>query len=1047
MKIRDIRIDGFGQFTGTKFGPLERSVTVLYGPNEAGKSTLLEFVRRVLFGFPRKSGKVNPYPALAGGSYGGHITIEGTDGGVYDVRRTTGKSYGGDVALTLATGDMLPESELAKLLGHHSRDVFERVFAFTLDDLYSEDLLRDANVNSQIYSAGMGVTSLPNAVRSIESSRAGIFLKGGSSQKAYEVYSNIEKIDDRLRDVANIATNYGELADRLQQVEVELESLAVRRREIHSRYNRQIALQNAWDGWNDLKSAEQELAGIPAIDTFPADGVNRLEALQERVRAARREYESAEQRVSEGERAADVRVEHEAILEYSADVRRLQNGRTAFHGSVKDLPERETELEGHMRTLAVTMKGLGPDWDDARLEEFDLSLAVRQEISEHGERLRDAFAEYSSRRSRLGQDRAALVEAIDAESKAQLEFEASMTPGLDAEQILQQRNLARATKAQLDEIGRQRQNVRNLQTQLDGLESAATSDGAAGGARTVAAISLVFGFGLLIAGGVLGGTTLYIGAAAGIALAGMGIYVLVSRKSGPMVAGESPLAGPIRESLRRAEADIEDLQSRMMQDAMALGLELIDESSLLAAEAFIDEQEGRLRERTRLNDALEGVKDLVKQRQTRAEESAAGVEDAERQLDPAQREWNEWLSVRGLLETFTPETADVLQSQVELGHSHLEDVRSWQQRIEAIRKDIDEYVEAVELLARAFDVTFDRSDWRTVADAADRLVELMEEVQESVRNRTDAKLELKDAERELEERRSDLQKAEEELDHLLQSGGAEDAEAFRVLAGLSEKRTELEEKARAALDRLQRISGPGKPLENLKVDLADTDSQSIADEIDGLEEERAISNARREELSTERGSIRADLKGLMGEEESSRLRMERNVLLEQIKDHAREWTRLTLARNLLEEARRKFEQERQPGVVRHAEKFFTAITDGRYRQVYAPLGEQTITVTDADGRTKQPSELSRGTREQLFLSLRFGLIRELGERTEPLPVVVDEILVNFDPERALRAATAFTELSKTNQVLVFTCHPTVVNLFHNAASEVGLEKPAVIHIK
>ena len=153
------------------------------------------------------------------------------------------------------------------------------------------------------------------------------------------------------------------------------------------------------------------------------------------------------------------------------------------------------------------------------------------------------------------------------------------------------------------------------------------------------------------------------------------------------------------------------------------------------------------------------------------------------------------------------------------------------------------------------------------------------------------------------------------------------------------------------------------------------------------------------------------------------------MLLEQLRDHARDWTRLTLARNLLDEARRKFEQERQPGVVRHAQEFFTAITDGRYRQVFAPLGEQTITVTDADGRTKQPSELSRGTREQLFLSLRFGLIRELGERTEPLPVVVDEVLVNFDPDRARRAAVAFTELSKTNQVLVFTCHPTVVDLY------------------
>ena len=96
--------------------------------------------------------------------------------------------------------------------------------------------------------------------------------------------------------------------------------------------------------------------------------------------------------------------------------------------------------------------------------------------------------------------------------------------------------------------------------------------------------------------------------------------------------------------------------------------------------------------------------------------------------------------------------------------------------------------------------------------------------------------------------------------------------------------------------------------------------------------------------------------------------------------------------------------------------------------------------------TKQPSELSRGTREQLFLSLRFGLIRELGERTEPLPVVVDEVLVNFDPDRALRAAIAFTELSKTNQVLVFTCHPTVVELFRNAATESDTENPEVIRI-
>ena len=388
----------------------------------------------------------------------------------------------------------------------------------------------------------------------------------------------------------------------------------------------------------------------------------------------------------------------------------------------------------------------------------------------------------------------------------------------------------------------------------------------------------------------------------------------------------------------------------------------------------------------------------------------------------------------------------MLQGQVELGRSRLGDVQSWQQRIKAIEKDIDEYVEAVEPLATAFDVTFDRNDSRTVAAAADRLVELLESVQESVRKRDGAEVELEEAELQLEERKNDLEKAEEELGQLLQSGGAEDAEEFRVRAELSARRTSLEVKALSAHNRLQRLSGPGEALERLRADLTDTDPQAIDDALSVLEEERAISDARREELSTDRGSFQTELERLVGEEESSRLRMERHVLQEQIKSHAREWARLTLAQNLLEEARRKFERERQPGVVRHAEKFFTQITDGRYRQVYAPLGEQTITVTDADGQTKQPSELSRGTREQLFLSLRFGLIRELGHRTEPLPVVVDEVLVNFDPERALRAAVAFTELSHTNQVLVFTCHPTVVELFRDAASEAGIEEPAIVQI-
>ena len=91
---------------------------------------------------------------------------------------------------------------------------------------------------------------------------------------------------------------------------------------------------------------------------------------------------------------------------------------------------------------------------------------------------------------------------------------------------------------------------------------------------------------------------------------------------------------------------------------------------------------------------------------------------------------------------------------------------------------------------------------------------------------------------------------------------------------------------------------------------------------------------------------------------------------------------------------------------------------------------------DEVGRDKSPSQLSRGTREQLYLALRFGLIREFGEHAEHLPVVVDEALVNFDAERANLAARAFAELSETNQVLVFTCHRTIADIFASIGANV-----------
>ena len=66
MQLREIHIDGFGVFHNKLVTGLKPGLNIVYGKNEFGKTTLLEFIRRVLFGFPTKAknNKINLYPPL-----------------------------------------------------------------------------------------------------------------------------------------------------------------------------------------------------------------------------------------------------------------------------------------------------------------------------------------------------------------------------------------------------------------------------------------------------------------------------------------------------------------------------------------------------------------------------------------------------------------------------------------------------------------------------------------------------------------------------------------------------------------------------------------------------------------------------------------------------------------------------------------------------------------------------------------------------------------------------------------------------------------------
>lgn len=201
-----------------------------------------------------------------------------------------------------------------------------------------------------------------------------------------------------------------------------------------------------------------------------------------------------------------------------------------------------------------------------------------------------------------------------------------------------------------------------------------------------------------------------------------------------------------------------------------------------------------------------------------------------------------------------------------------------------------------------------------------------------------------------------------------------------------------------------------------------------------LEQDTAQESALRQQIS----DTGATLKGLTSAEDAAELRAREAAVREDLHSLSRQWARHALARHLVLEAKRTFEQERQPTVIRHAGQFFGTMTGGAYTGLHASLEDDSIRAVLATGEVRTPEQLSRGTQEQLLLALRLGFITSHAAHTEPLPVIMDDILVNFDPGRAANAAEALGRLASTNQVLFFTCHPHMAQTVRRAVPDAAL---------
>lgn len=149
-----------------------------------------------------------------------------------------------------------------------------------------------------------------------------------------------------------------------------------------------------------------------------------------------------------------------------------------------------------------------------------------------------------------------------------------------------------------------------------------------------------------------------------------------------------------------------------------------------------------------------------------------------------------------------------------------------------------------------------------------------------------------------------------------------------------------------------------------------------------------------------------------------------------------DFARLLLAKHMLETAIATWESKRQPEVYAKASRLLSLMTDGRWVEV-SLTAEGTLEVMDAVKTRRSPVHLSLGTCQQLYLALRIALLTTAENVGRAIPILADDILVNFDDTRRLGAARALAELAESRQVILLTCHEDVVRVLKKAAKQQG----------
>jgi uncharacterized protein YhaN len=433
------------------------------------------------------------------------------------------------------------------------------------------------------------------------------------------------------------------------------------------------------------------------------------------------------------------------------------------------------------------------------------------------------------------------------------------------------------------------------------------------------------------------------------------------------------------------------------------------------------------------------------QREQELADATLKVKSSEKDLARWQVDWEKSVRPLGLDADAIPPQANAVMNELKDLFDKLKEANILQKRIEGIDRDAEQFRKKV--IGLAGTLAKDLIDLPAEA-ATVELNTRLTRARTAESQRQTLQDQLSREKKRLDKSIQAIAGTESRLNGMCREAGCSSYDELPGAEKRSGKRLQIESDLSMLNESLLKLSGGATIDEFIRAALK-VDPDGIKGDIELLKEEIETLNKEKSALNQTIGEERNELSKMDGSSRAAEVAENIQIQIGRLENDIEQYARLKIASRVLNQAIERYRDKSQGPILSRTSALFQQITVGSFKGVRAEFDEHgnpmLVGVRAGDGEIVSVDGMSDGSADQLYLALRLAGLEEYLAKNEPIPFIVDDILIKFDDARATATLQALAALSAKTQIIFFTHHRHLVNLAEeNVASSTLIKHKLVI---